>query len=142
MASKEQVRQYLAYWFQLGKPVLSDQGATLLPQTVVQGDRYSPEFEQCWQQIETNSDKYYLDGATATIGELLSSAWEVVPCARCEMPIPMLPVGTQSLVCPCFDLPLWPDSDLPKPRSPVDNQNQLNSIRDRLLNAGTRSNPA
>jgi hypothetical protein len=134
MASIEQVRQYLAYWFQLGKPVLSYQGTTLLPQAVIQGDRYSHEFEQCWQQIEANPDRYHLDGTEPTIGELLSSAWEVVACARCEMPVPMLPVGTQALTCPCFDLPLWPDTELPKPRSPVDSGNRLDSIRDRLLN--------
>jgi hypothetical protein len=52
MASEQEVRQYLAYWFQLGKKVLIRNGQeSLLPQPVIQGDRYSQAFEDCWQQI-------------------------------------------------------------------------------------------
>ncbi|NJR66968.1 MAG: hypothetical protein HC772_19315 [Leptolyngbyaceae cyanobacterium CRU_2_3] len=142
MASTEQVRKYLAYWLQLGKPVLSSRGKALLPQPVIQGDRYSPEFEQCWQEIFAHPSWYYLDGTEPTVDELLSSAWEVVACARCDMPVPILPVGTQVLSCPCFDMPLWPDTELPQPRSPIDTRNQLGSIRDRLLNTGKKTDLA
>ncbi|MBD0393637.1 MAG: hypothetical protein ICV52_07160, partial [Microcoleus sp. C1-bin4] len=38
--------------------------------------------------------------------------------------------------CPCYDLPNWPDTEMPQPRSPVSNQSQLSGIRDRLLKAG------
>lgn len=134
MASSSQVRQYLAYWFQLGKPVVVNHGQEkLLPNPVIQGDRYSPDFEACWQQILTvGCDKCHLDGTVQSIGELLDSSWEITPCARCDMPVPTISLGMQPAVCPCFDLPSWPNADLPHPRSPVDSQAQLSVIRDRL----------
>lgn len=137
MASPDQVKQYLAYWFQLGKPLVINNGQeTLLPEPVVQGDRYSSEFEACWQRIvDLNGENCYLDGTVQTINELLSSSWDILPCARCDMPVPMLCFGFKDTPCPCFDLPSWPNTALPRPRSPVDSRTQLNQIRDRLLNA-------
>ncbi|WP_416674668.1 hypothetical protein [Egbenema bharatensis] len=134
MASPDQVKQYLAYWFQLGKRLIVRNGEkAILPQPVIQGDRYSAEFEDCWQYITKNSSKdCYLEGTVQTIDELLSSRWDISPCARCDMPVPMMNLGLQPPECPCADLPLWPNTELPKPRSPVSNQTQLNSIRDRL----------
>ncbi|NJN85074.1 MAG: hypothetical protein HC881_00485 [Leptolyngbyaceae cyanobacterium SL_7_1] len=135
MASQEQVRQYLAHWFQLGKQVWINNGqAALLPQSVISGDRYSPEFEVCWQQVMSpESGECYLDGTSQTIAELLSPAWEISSCGRCAMPIPVASVGMPALNCPCIDLPLWPNTELPKPRLPISNQTQLSQIRDRLL---------
>ncbi|MBE9178351.1 hypothetical protein IQ268_07085 [Oculatella sp. LEGE 06141] len=142
MASEAQVRQYLAYWFQLGKKVVIHDGReTLLPQPVIQGDRYSAEFESCWQRVTaSNSGTCYLEGTNQTIDELLSSRWDVSSCARCAMPVPQLNLGTPSLECPCTDLPGWPDTELPQPRSPVDSTDRLNQIRDRLLQVGRQSN--
>jgi hypothetical protein len=52
MASESEVRTYIAYWFQLGKKVLIRNGSeALLPKSVIAGDRYSSEFEDCWQKI-------------------------------------------------------------------------------------------
>jgi hypothetical protein len=135
MASSDQVKRYLSYWFQLGKPLVIDNGReTLLPNPVSQGDRYSPEFEACWQRVmELKGKNCYLEGTAEKIDELLSSKWEISPCARCSMPVPMVSLGAQSLECPCNDLQTWPNSDLPQPRSPVDSQGQLEQIRDRLL---------
>ncbi|MBF2047998.1 MAG: hypothetical protein IGS54_11645 [Elainella sp. C42_A2020_010] len=133
MASPEQVKQYLAYWFQLGKPLIFDQGESVLPQPVVEGDHYSPEFEACWQRIlASGGSNCYLDGTIQTIGELLSEKWEMAGCARCGMPVPMLSLGVQSGPCPCFDLPTWPNLDLPLPRLPVDSRSHLEQIRARL----------
>lgn len=136
MASSDQVRRYLAYWFQLGKPVVLNNGETqVLPQPVIQGDRYSPEFETCWQRITAHGGRdCYLEGTIQTIEELLSPVWEIDPCARCEMPVPVISLGFHSFPCPCFDLPSWPNSDLPKPRSPVDSHAKLDQIRSRLMN--------
>jgi len=40
MATKQEVRGYLAYWFQLGKKVITDNGkASFLPKSVLNGDR-------------------------------------------------------------------------------------------------------
>jgi len=69
MASKHEVKQYLAYWFQLGKKVMTNNGsASLLPQPVIEGDRYSDEFETTWQQIiSQDSGDCYLEGTQETI---------------------------------------------------------------------------
>ena len=135
MASEQQVRQYLAYWFQLGKGVLIRGGQEkLLPRPVIQGDHYSGEFENCWQKIQsTNTGDCYLEGATQTIAALLSPAWEINPCCRCSMPVPIQAIGMPSSPdCPCSDLEGWPNNEIPAPRDPVNNQNALSSIRDRL----------
>ena len=133
MASPEEVRKYLAYWFQLGKHLKFDQGETLLPNPVIAGNRYSAEFEACWQRVLAVEGKScYLDGTDQTIAELLSGRWDLASCARCGMPVPLVNVGIQSAPCPCFDLPTWPNLDLPLPRLPIESQQQLEQIRARL----------
>jgi len=134
MASEARVKEYLACWFQLGKAVVMDGGwVTILPQPVFQGDRYSPAFERCWQEIVLpNSDRCVLAGTQQTISELLSSAWAIDRCARCTMPAPQHERGMPPKTCPCADLPGWPNLDLPLPRVPADTQAHLGQIRDRL----------
>lgn len=136
MASEQQVKQYLAYWFLLGKKVIIDGNSqAVLPQPVMQGEKYSQAFEDCWQQIiSSDTENSYLQGTNETIGELLTAKWDITPCARCSMPVPMIDIGVSSLVCTCNDLDNWPNLDLPKPRSPVNNQAQLTDIRDRVQN--------
>lgn len=136
MATKQEVKDYLAYWFQLGKKVVIDNGtATLLPQPILAGSNYSPEFEQCWQKIiGSDTRSCYLEGTHQTIAELLTSEWEMSACARCNMPVVVRNVGMPPLVCPCHDLIGWPNTEVPPPRSPVNNQHQLSVIRDRLQN--------
>ena len=135
MASQSQVKTYLAYWFQLGKKViLSCTGQELLPQPVIRGNFYSQEFGNCWQNIIANQGKdYYLEGTRQTIAELLTPAWEIVPCARCDMPVPILDLGIQPIGCPCDDLLSWPNSELPQPRSPVNNLVHISKIQNRLV---------
>lgn len=135
MANEKDVKKYLAYWFQLGKGVVIANGvANLLPQPVYRGDLYSQEFEECWQRIiSLESGDCYLEGTNETIAQLLTPAWEIIPCGRCNMPIPIRNVGMPAEVCPCSDLPGWPNTDLPAPRSAVNNQERLIGIRDRLL---------
>jgi hypothetical protein len=134
MATPHDVRQYLAYWFQLGKQVIAvDLSQSIAPSTVITGDRYSDAFETCWHCIQANPSAYYLEGTTQTIAELLSSKWELIPCARCSMPIPMPSLGLpDSGGCPCSDLPMWPNLELPQPRSPVNSHDALSNIHDRL----------
>lgn len=141
MAASAQVRQYLAYWFQLGKKVLINGGKEAsLPQPIFQGDRYSDAFEACWQRVTSaEAGDCYLEGTQQTVAELLSPAWEITPCARCAMPVPVPDLGIQSLDCPCSDLSFWPDSSTPVPRSPVSSQAQLAQIRDRLSKPRDRS---
>jgi hypothetical protein len=134
MASEQQVKRYLAYWFQLGKKVVTRNGeSTLLPQPIMAGDRYSQEFEKVWQQIiSADSGDSYLESTDETIAELLTPGWEVAACARCEMPIPTRAVGMPPEVCPCCDLASWPNTDLPGPRGAVCSQGRLGEICDRL----------
>lgn len=138
MASEQDIRRYLAYWFQLGKRVLLNDGQqSQLPRPVIQGDRYSQEFERCWQDIlSPASGDCYLEGTEQTIDELLSPQWEVSPCARCQMPVPVTSLGMPSLNCPCAELPNWPNFELPSPRSPLSSSEQLQHIRERLLKIG------
>lgn len=142
MASQTQVKQYLAYWFQLGKKVLLRNGAeSRLPQPVIEGDRYSREFEDCWNEIlSPESGDCFLQGMEQSIDELLSSEWELEQCSRCSMPVPMRTVGMPSSCCPCFDLPNWPNLDAPQPRLPVSTRLYLLNICNRLT-LGTDTHP-
>ena len=135
MASEADVKRYLAYWFQLGKKVWIKNGEeSLRPQSVIRGNGYSQEFEGCWQTIiSSDSGDCYLEGTSESIAELLTPAWDVTPCGRCSMPVPIRHVGMPALTCPCNDLPGWPNTEVPQPRSPVDTQGRLFAIRDRLL---------
>ncbi len=135
MATEKEVRQYLAYWFQLGKKLVTGNGAaSLLPQPVLNGDRYSQEFEDCWEKIISQAKgDCYLEGTHETIAELLTPSWEMIPCGRCTMPKPVPNLGIPALSCPCSNLPNWPNTELPPPRCPVSTQEQLTVIRDRLL---------
>ena len=133
MASEQQVKYYLAYWFQLGKKLLSSKTQeSILPKTQLTVDRLSPEFEACWEQIIAKGGDYYLEGTATTIADLLSSAWDITPCARCEMPVPMIHLGAKSLDCPCSDLETWPNSEIPQPRTSVNSVVHLKNIRSRL----------
>lgn len=135
MASTDQIKQYLACWFQLGKKLVVDNGSEILcPETVIINNQYSSEFEDCWQKVlAMGGANCYLEGVEPTIDRLFSSSWSIATCAKCQMPIPQLELGLQSSPgCPCFDVPLWPNIDLPIPRSPVNNQSHLNRIRTSL----------
>jgi hypothetical protein len=131
MAASEQVKRYLACWFQLGKQVRIQNGQKLThPQTVLAGgDHYTPEFESYWQQMQTvNHQDCYLEGTDQTLADLLSDAWEISDCARCAMPVPIRDLGISDSACPCHDLSAWPNTDLPTPRSPINNQQHLGRI--------------
>lgn len=140
MAAAAKVKEYLAFWFQLGKPVSLHNGKeTVLPSPVIEGDHYSDAFEACWLRLlSPNSGDCYLQGTTQTIADLLSSRWEIYGCSRCNMPVPMIDLGMQEGPCPCSDLVLWPNTVLPEPRSPVDSGARLGAIRDRLLQSSQR----
>ncbi len=109
MASQEQVKFYLAYWFQLGKRVVFYQeGVAITPEPIFTINQYSATFENCWRQlIAPENRQSYLEGTLQTIEELLSSQWDIVPCARCSMPIPLMEIGTSFGNCPCNDLAVF-----------------------------------
>ena len=134
MASTTQVKEYLAHWFQLGKTLVWRNGkAELLPQPVIQGDRFSEQFEECWRKIMSVGGKdCYLEGSKETVEDLLGASWDIDNCARCDMPVALVNCGVQPLNCLCSDLDNWPNNELPSPRSPVNSQSQLNKIKARL----------
>ena len=134
MALEQQVKRYLAYWFQLGKKVFLGNGQEeLLPEPVFDGDRYSPAFESCWNRIlAPESGDCYLEATEQTIKELLSPGWQIASCARCNMPVPRRELGQQSLLCPCHDLPSWPNTELPTPRLSANSAAYLRQIQERL----------
>ena len=135
MASETEVKRYLAYWFQLGKKIVIDNGAaSLQPVKIFDGENYSNEFEECWKEVlSPKSGECYLEGTQQTVTELLSPDWDMASCWRCEMPVPQRSLGMPSLSCPCNDIQNWPNTELPAPREPVGSQNQLTKIRDSLL---------
>jgi hypothetical protein len=102
---------------------------------VLNGDRYSEEFEECWEKIlSPESGDCHLEGTQETIAELLTPSWDMVPCGRCSMPVAARNVGMPALLCPCNNLPHWPNTELPAPREPINTQDQLKTISDRVLN--------
>lgn len=140
MAAPDCVKRYLAHWFQLGKRVLSVDGRRRWrPAATLNGDRYAPEFERCWQEIiDDRCGACYLEGTEQTLAELLSPAWEISSCARCQIPIPLRLSGPQPPACPCTDSPNWPNLDLPAPHAPLSSRDRLKSIHDRLADRRDR----
>ncbi|MCS7293196.1 MAG: hypothetical protein RMI89_09550 [Gloeomargarita sp. SKYBB_i_bin120] len=132
MAAREAVFHYLACWFQAGKTVTDGQ-RHWRPVHVAQAGDYSPEFLALWRQMEQDGlERYSLSGTEVTLAQLCSPEWEFIPCSRCGMPVPVKVVGMQTGPCPCADLPLWPNLELPLPHGVVDEREQLMEIQERL----------
>lgn len=130
MATQLQVKEYIAYWFQLGKRITVSNGTEFFcPKSVLHGDCYSAEFESCWQQILTaDLGNCYLEDTTQTIAQLLTPNWELTQCARCQIPIPTKITGTLPGTCLCDELANWPNLDLPAPHLPLGNRKYLDKI--------------
>jgi hypothetical protein len=144
MASTVDVKNYVACWMQLGTPLWLDGGQQQRQvQQVLDGEQYSDEFEDCWQQVlATEAGDCYLDGTTVTVHELMGHSWEIVDCARCSMPVALPMAGLPPVGCPCQPLNNWPNTELPCPRPPVQNLEYLRSIQVRLgrsLSCGDQS---
>lgn len=134
MASPTEVKTYLAHWFQLGKAVKSDSDTVRYqPKQVIQGERFSPDFETCWAEIiAAKGEALYLEGTDQTIAELLSPSWDVVSCSRCEMPVPIAQTKIETHPCPCNDLASWPNEEIPRPRLPVSTHDHLGQMAKRM----------
>ncbi|MGD1902183.1 MAG: hypothetical protein ACFB9N_08085 [Geitlerinemataceae cyanobacterium] len=130
MALLCQVKAYLAQWFQLGKKAVS-RNSTYCPRRVFFGESYSAEFEADWRQMLTVADEVYLEGTEESLADLLTGAWDIESCARCEMPVPTSRQACS--YCPCSDMKaVWPNDSLPRPRVPADTQAQLQALCSRL----------
>jgi hypothetical protein len=80
MASESKVRHYLAYWLQFGKKIIMYNGTIAKGlETVIQGDGYSPEFEDLWVEVRApDSGNCRLEGIWETIDELLTQSWDII----------------------------------------------------------------
>ncbi|MGL5035500.1 MAG: hypothetical protein ACRC6M_17075, partial [Microcystaceae cyanobacterium] len=74
------------------------------------------------------------------IKELLTSNWEMLSCARCTLPVPSSLPAIPSCLCPCADLALWPNTELPLPRLPLPENDHLGCLRSRLLAKAAEEN--
>ncbi|MCM1983517.1 hypothetical protein [Lyngbya confervoides] len=129
MASTTQVKRFVAIWLQLGKRLVHSSGDVQeKPDRVVQGDRYSPEFDSCWATLLDQASNWHLSGTAYTLAMLLTQDWEIVSCARCDLPIPLQIAGINDPSCPCGDIEGWPNLDLPLPHTPIDSRHRLASI--------------
>lgn len=133
MAAASEVKQYLALWFQLGKGAVDHRsGEVFRVGQILRGDRYSSEFERCWQHIADEPAQFSLEGSRRSIAELLSNVWELKTCPRCVLPIPMSVYGSEAGPCECAEVSQWPNSELPPPHLPVSDRVQLYSLCSRL----------
>jgi hypothetical protein len=135
MALDQDVKSYLACWMQLGTKVFvpSDQTWRSV-QHILDGTNYSSEFEAFWEQVRgPAAGDCYLEGTTVTFQDLLSNSWDIIDCARCDMPIAVPAAGIAPTNCPCHTLDNWPNTEIPCPRAPIDSQDHLKALQHRLL---------
>jgi hypothetical protein len=138
MASLPEVKQYLAHWFQLGRKVYIRNGdLAILPSRIFQEMDYSAEFDRCWELVTSaQSGDCYLEDTTQTIAELLTSKWDVVDCARCNMPVPLPVIGAvPSDGCPCINISHWPNDEIPAPVARTVVGSMLQRLEQRLIGA-------
>jgi hypothetical protein len=134
MAPQIDVKNYVACWMQLGTKLWLHGGQNVCQvQQVLNGERYSDEFEHCWSQVlETTAGDCYLDGSTVTLAELMGQTWEIVDCARCNMPVALPSAGLPPSGCPCQGLDNWPNTEVPCPRPPIRTLDHLRTLQHRL----------
>ncbi|MEM9137470.1 MAG: hypothetical protein AAGB01_09000 [Cyanobacteria bacterium P01_F01_bin.42] len=133
MASSQTIKSFIARWLQLGKSVERLDGSVSFSPSKILGYRgYSQEFEEWWKTFEKTSQKWALSGTREPLSALYSPSWEIISCARCDMPVPMRVAGLNDGDCPCSDLPYWPDLEIPLPHAPAHSNSRLQDICKRL----------
>jgi hypothetical protein len=146
MASRTLVKNYVAQWMQMGKGVsLSNYEEEIHIYKILQGEKYSPLFNELWEQISTTkAEEAHLSGTDQSIGDLLSNHWEIIACARCDLLVPSLDLGARVPVsCPCDGIPNHPNLDSVAPHNPVTLIDQISNLKDRLAQKSiNQPNPA
>lgn len=74
MASNDQVKNYLAYWFQLGKKIAIHRGEAIRPgsaiYSAIYSDRYSTSLKFAGNQVQSfNLGDCHLEGTGQSIAE-------------------------------------------------------------------------
>lgn len=133
MATLSEVKHYVAMWFMAGKRLYDpDKSELLYTNRVYSWNKsYSKEFETIWENLHPDAR---LTGSFITISDLLSEDWEIISCARCEIPTPVAVKYINDSVCSCDDLALPPDPFLPKPKPPENERNWLGKLIDKIKN--------
>lgn len=131
MATPTELRHYLSHWFQLGKRLIINGTPHSITPTL-NTDRPSPEFETIWQQALAQPHLAHLEGSDKTISELLTGNWDIIECARCDMPIPLKKAGITDNACVCDDMTTWPNSDTLAPHNPINTNDRLLQLRHHL----------
>lgn len=133
MATSQEIKGFIAQWLQLGKSIEHMDGVhQFKPSRILGYQGYSQEFETWWQAFEENAQQWTLSGMTEPLSALYSPNFEISTCARCEMPVALPTAGVHDVACPCHDLPLWPNTELPQPRIPADSDSRLRQIHSKL----------
>ncbi|MDB9495349.1 hypothetical protein PN441_00210 [Spirulina major CS-329] len=133
MASPQQIKQYLAYWVQLGKGIVIGDRPPMYCKTVLAKENYCNEFESIWQQVEAcHGEGCHITGTDQELAELFSEQWNVTACYRCELLVPQKVRGMPATTCPCADIDTWPNLEIPKPRLPLSSNGHLAKISHRL----------
>lgn len=134
MANATEVKEYLSYWFQLGKSVVFPKSQVIVrPDPIFSQHAFSPAFEACWQRMVLSSEDCYLEGTEQSVRDLLKPEWEMISCARCDLPIARSRNHIPTCLCPCIDLASWPNLELPQPRLPLHRGSALRNVHKRLL---------
>lgn len=132
MASKTEVKEYLAYWMQLGRKLVVADRLVSLDQ-VVAGDHYTTRFEEIWQESQAQAEFTSLEGSEVSLKQLFAPTYELLDCPRCHLPLPSPDLGPRpAQSCPCDHLKLLPNLDTVPPRLPIDTGAKLRSIYQRL----------
>lgn len=134
MATHQEIRHYLTHWFQLGKRIIINGTPHTIAPTL-NTDRPSAEFEILWQEILANPHLAYLEDSEIDLAQLLTGTWEIVDCARCEMPIPLKIAGIIDNHCICQNMDTWPNSDTLEPHNPINTTQHLQQLRQRLTSS-------
>lgn len=135
MATEEEVKSYLAYWFQVGKNV--EIGTNREKKNVnkifsLSSNEYSQEFNSLWEKIVEEADTSFLEDTSFSIKKLLSSEIEIVACSVCNAIVASGIFFTNNS-CICSNIPLWPNLDIPQPKKLLDSNCALLKIVQKLM---------
>lgn len=131
MATKKELKAYVALWMQLGK-TLEYKEKTMLCPDIRNIYGYTKEYDDFWEDVWKKKDYVYLSYVNQSLGELNKEEWSLDFCAYCQMPSPLKVLGVTTDSCICGDLYLHPNKNLPLPRIPNISECKLMKLVNKL----------
>jgi hypothetical protein len=134
MASTKSIKKLVAYWMQLGQPIINTntlEEFIIYPIYNLYTEHYSKEFNLFWDSIK-EANLFFLKGFSTSIKDLSGNKWYIAECATCSMPCPKLERGINMADCICEDIYLHPNNELPQPKAGVNTKDLLNNIITRI----------